>query len=94
MKPGMTVLPLASMTWAPGGIATSPLRPMVLNRSPSMTMTELSIGGRPVPSINSPPWITVTGAGAWACARLKGAAAPAATSTAVAKAFVIMCFFP
>src|SRR5215472_12589368 len=75
MNPGITVLPVTSITCASGGMATSPPRPMALKRSPSMTMTEFSIGGRPVPSISVPPRITSV-----------SACAVAANKTAVANA--------
>src|SRR4051812_4068243 len=58
MKPGRMVLPLTTTILLPGGTATSPLRPTALMRLPSMTMTEFSIGARPVPSISVPPWMT------------------------------------
>src|SRR3954447_19750930 len=58
MKPGRMVLPVKSITCAPGGTAISPLRPTALNRPASMTMMELSIGARPVPSISRPPCST------------------------------------
>src|SRR6476661_6957980 len=58
MKPGRMVLPVTTTIRLPGGTATSPLRPTALMRLPSMTMTEFSIGARPVPSISVPPWMT------------------------------------
>src|SRR5215207_1780621 len=36
----------------------SPLLPMALKRPASITMMELSMGGRPVPSISRPPCTT------------------------------------
>src|SRR5207245_2912840 len=48
------------MTSAPAGIATSPRPPTTWNLPAWITMTEFSIGGRPVPSINLPPCTTST----------------------------------
>src|SRR5262245_4939800 len=58
MKPGSTVLLLTSITCAPSGIATSLPAPIALKRPASITITEFSSGGRPVPSIKVPPFTT------------------------------------
>src|SRR5262249_21033776 len=60
MKPGRIVLPLTSITCASAGIGTSPRRPTAKNLPASITMTESSMGGPPVPSISFPPCTTST----------------------------------
>src|SRR5215470_18908977 len=58
MKPGRTVLPLTSINSAPAGMENSPRPPTAWNLPPWITITEFSIGGRPVPSISFPPCTT------------------------------------
>src|ERR1700719_1863326 len=55
MMAGMIVFPVTSCTSASLGILTDPGLPAATICLPSMTSTEFSIGGRPVPSMSRAP---------------------------------------
>ena len=47
MRPGMTVMPLASIVRTPAGTVTALAGPTAVMRSPAMRITPFSIGGPP-----------------------------------------------
>src|SRR5437867_3674807 len=57
---GITVLPVRLTRCAPAGMGISPRRPTRVNRLPSATNAEFSIGARPSPVMRRAPSKTVT----------------------------------
>ena len=57
IMPGITVMPLASMTSAPRGIP--PAASTAVIRPPSITIVALRSGSPPLPSMSVPQWMTV-----------------------------------
>src|SRR6266545_724680 len=95
MNPGSTVLPRTSMVWAPAGICTSPARPIARKRLPSMTMTEFSIGARPVPSISVPPWTTsVCACAPWIAPWMMTATPPSSASSSASSSLATIKSLP
>ena len=59
ISPGITVMPAASITSAPGGTATVSIGPISTIRSPRMTTVWSCRGGAPVASTSRPPTIAI-----------------------------------